>query len=78
MAGWNNTYADLTSPTGSRLIPVGDFTTFDFTAGYSFKKLSLLAKVSNIGNTLNYYVHENYSINPIPPRQLMTTISYRF
>lgn len=78
MAGWNNTYADLTSPTGSRLIPVGDFTTFDFTAGYSFKKLSLLAKVSNIGNTLNYYVHENYSINPIPPRQFMTTISYRF
>ncbi|MBB2151526.1 TonB-dependent receptor [Pedobacter gandavensis] len=77
-AGWNNTPADLASATGSRLIPVKGFTTFDFTAGYSFKKLSILGKVSNIGNTLNYYVHENYSINPIPPRQFMTTVSYRF
>lgn len=76
-AGWNNTPADLRKETGSRLIPVKGFTTFDLSAGYNFKKFSILGKVSNIGNTLNYYVHENYSINPIPPRQFMTTISYR-
>jgi iron complex outermembrane receptor protein len=37
-----------------------------------------LAKISNLTNTLNYYVHENYSINPIPPRQISATVSYRF
>ncbi|WP_316840318.1 TonB-dependent receptor [Pedobacter gandavensis] len=76
-AGWNNTKLDLDKGI-SRLIPVKGFTTFDFSAGYNFKKFSILGKVSNIGNTLNYYVHENYSINPIPPRQFMTTLSYRF
>ncbi len=62
----------------SRLFNVDAFTTLDVSAGYSFKKLSLLARVSNITNTLNYYVHENYSINPLPPTQLVATVSYRF
>jgi len=55
-----------------------DFATFDLSAGYSWKKLSLLAKVSNITNEINYLVHENYSINPIPPRMFQTTLSYKF
>lgn len=76
MAGWNNAVGQ--TQVGSRLIPIGGFTTFDFSAGYNFKRLSLLTKVSNIGNTLNYYVHENYSVNPIPPRQFITTLAYRF
>lgn len=76
MAGWNNTVEQ--SQSGSRLIPVGGFTTIDLSAGYNFKKISLLAKVSNITNELNYYVHENYSVNPIPPTQFVTTIGYRF
>ncbi|QNK63250.1 TonB-dependent receptor [Pedobacter sp. PAMC26386] len=59
-------------------IPLKPFTTVDFSAGYSFSQFSILAKLSNIGNTYNYYVHENYSINPIPPRQFMTTLSYKF
>ena len=59
-------------------IPLKAFTTVDFSAGYSFSDFSILAKLSNIGNTYNYYVHENYSINPIPPRQFMTTLSYKF
>ncbi|HEV2832778.1 MAG TPA: TonB-dependent receptor [Hanamia sp.] len=75
-AGWNNT-KDQTQ-NYSRLIPVNGFTTLDISAGYSFKKISLLAKVSNVGNTYNYYVHENYSINPIPPTQFIGTVSYRF
>lgn len=55
-----------------------DYATFDLSAGYTYKKLSLLAKISNITNEINYLVHENYSINPIPPRMFQTTVSYRF
>jgi iron complex outermembrane receptor protein len=74
--GWNNTKGQAQDY--SRLIAVGGFTTVDISAGYTNKNISLLAKVSNIGNTYNYYVHENYSINPIPPRQVIATIGYRF
>jgi iron complex outermembrane receptor protein len=74
--GWNNTFGQ-TQPY-SRLIPVEGFTTIDLTAGYNWKKFSVLAKLSNLTNTYNYYVHENYSINPIPPTQFITTLSYKF
>ena len=74
--GWNNTIDQEQSY--SRLIPVKGFTTVDISAGYSIKKFSLLAKISNLTNTYNYYVHENYSINPIPPRQLIATVAYKF
>jgi iron complex outermembrane receptor protein len=72
--GWN----DTKNATTSRLIPLAGFTTFDFSAGYSRNRVSLLAKVSNITNELNYFVHENYSVNPIAPRQFLTTVSYKF
>ncbi|RWU07716.1 TonB-dependent receptor [Pedobacter chitinilyticus] len=62
----------------SGIIPLKGFTTIDLSAGYSWKKLSLLGKLSNITNELNYFVHENYSVNPIPPRQFLTTLSYKF
>jgi iron complex outermembrane receptor protein len=75
-AGWNNTYGQTQA--GTRLIPMSGFTTVDLSLGYSFKKLSLLGKLSNISNELNYYVHENYSVNPIAPRQFLTTLSYKF
>ncbi|WP_276360174.1 TonB-dependent receptor [Daejeonella sp. H1SJ63] len=75
-AGWNNTVGQ--TQIGTRLIPVSGFTTFDFSMGYSLKRFSLLTKLSNITNELNYYVHENYSVNPIPPRQFLTTLSYKF
>ncbi|HEY0056671.1 MAG TPA: TonB-dependent receptor [Pedobacter sp.] len=61
-----------------RLIPLSSFQTFDLSLGYSVKKLSLLAKISNITDELNYIVHENYSVNPIAPRQFVTTLSYKF
>ncbi|WP_240743385.1 TonB-dependent receptor [Ilyomonas limi] len=77
--GWNNKKVlDPSEPTASRLIAVKGYTTVDITAGYSFKNIALLAKVSNVTNTLNYYVHENYSINPIPPRQFVAMVSYKF
>lgn len=74
--GWNNTIGQAQNY--SRLIPVEAFTTVDISAGYSIKRFSLLAKVSNLTNVLSYYVHENYSINPIPPRQFVATIAYKF
>lgn len=74
--GNNNTYGQ--TPEFSRLIPLTGFTTFDVSAGYGFRKISLLAKVSNITNTLNFLIHDRYSIMPIPPRQFTATVSYRF
>ena len=74
--GWNNTVEQAQKY--SRLIPVDGFTTVDVSAGYNIKRFSLLAKVSNLANTYNYYVHENYSINPIAPRQFVTTVAYKF
>lgn len=63
--------------TSSGIIPLNGFTSFDFSAGYSFRKFSILGKLTNLTNELNYFVHENYSVNPIPPRQFMATISYK-
>lgn len=74
--GWNNTIGQAQNY--SRLIPVEAFATVDVSAGYSIKRFSLLAKVSNLANVLNYYVHENYSINPIAPRQFVATVAYKF
>ncbi|QEM05766.1 TonB-dependent receptor [Mucilaginibacter rubeus] len=62
----------------SKLVYVPGFTTVDASVGYTYKKISIIGKISNIGNVLNYNVHENYSINPIPPRQFLTTLSYKF
>ena len=74
--GWNNTIGQAQNY--SRLIPVSAFTTLDLSAGYSFKKFSVLAKLANATNTLNYYVHENYSINPIAPTSFVATVAYKF
>jgi iron complex outermembrane receptor protein len=74
----NGGYNDSKIQNYSRLIPLSAFTTFDLSAGYNWRKISLLAKIANITNELNYFVHENYSVNPIPPRQFMTTLSYKF
>jgi iron complex outermembrane receptor protein len=74
--GWNNTQQQTQA--FSRLIRVNGFSTVDISAGYTLKKISLMAKLSNLFNTYNYYVHENYSINPIAPRQLIGTLAYRF
>ncbi len=74
--GNNNTYGQ--TPAFSRLIPLTGFTTIDLTAGYGFRAVSLLVKLSNITNELNYLIHDRYSIMPIPPRQLTATLSYKF
>jgi len=80
--GWNDNIL-INSTTGAvtiddRDIPLKGYTTLDLSAGYSWKKISFLCKLSNVGNVLNYTVHENYSVNPIAPRQIMTTLKYKF
>ena len=77
--GWNDTY-DSTKPNGinDRDIPIEGYTTIDTSIGYTWKKISILCKLSNITNELNYTAHENYSINPIAPRQFFTSIKYKF
>ncbi len=81
VGGWNTdvTKANNTATFAyrDRRIDVSGFTTIDVTAGYTFRKVSLLAKISNITNTYNFYVHENYSVNPIPPAQFSATLSYK-
>jgi len=81
IGGWNNQYnTDFTKyPNGIwyREIPLEGYTTIDVSAGYNWKKISLLCKLSNITNELNYTVHENYSVNPIAPRQVMVSLKYK-
>ncbi|QQL49162.1 TonB-dependent receptor [Mucilaginibacter ginkgonis] len=76
LAGYNNTVGQTQNY--SRLLPVGGFATLDLSAGYSYKKFSILAQVSNVTNTFNYLIHDNYSVTPIPPTQFLTTVSYKF
>jgi iron complex outermembrane receptor protein len=60
------------------VVNVDAYTTVDLSAGYTYKKVSLLAKLSNITDELNYTVHENYSVNPIAPRMVSATLAYKF
>lgn len=76
LGGYNNTVGQSIS--GSRIVPLTGFTTIDLSAGYTYNSWSLQFKLSNLFNALNYLVHDNYSITPIAPRQLMMTASYRF
>ncbi|ESU20619.1 ferrichrome-iron receptor [Flavobacterium cauense R2A-7] len=82
IGGWNNDYVYNTTTNvvefRDREIPVDGYITVDASVGYTWKQISLLCKVSNITNELNYSVHENYSINPIAPRQVMATLKYKF
>jgi iron complex outermembrane recepter protein len=79
IGGWNN-QVDSKLPNGifDREIPLTDYTTIDASAGYTWKQFSILCKLSNLANILNYTVHENYSVNPIAPRQIMTSLKYKF
>lgn len=78
IGGWNNQH-DSTKPGGiwDREVPLEGYSTIDVSAGYEWKKISILFKLSNITNELNYTVHENYSVNPIAPRQIMASLRYK-
>ncbi len=87
--GWNDDYlwtavTPATNPPTynvtirDRDIPMEGYTTVDLSVGYTWKKISVLCKLSNITDELNYTVHENYSVNPIAPRQIMGSLKYKF
>ncbi|MFV5688337.1 TonB-dependent siderophore receptor [Flavobacterium sp. ZT3R25] len=86
--GWNDRYVwtenkPVTTPKTytvtieDRDIPLQGYTTVDASVGYDWEKVSILCKVSNITDELNYTVHENYSVNPIAPRQVMVSLKYK-
>ncbi|MFV8352654.1 TonB-dependent siderophore receptor [Flavobacterium sp. XS2P14] len=79
VGGWNN-QVDASLPNGifDREIPLEGYSTIDVSVGYEWKKISILCKISNVTNELNYTVHENYSVNPIAPRQVLTSLRYKF
>ena len=75
--GWNNQKDANGKQKTDRLIPMSDFTQVDFSIGYQFKKFLIQGKLANAFNVLNYNVHENYSVNPIMPRNFYVTLTYK-
>lgn len=74
--GYNNKVGQSIS--GNRLVALSGFSTVDLSAGYTYKNISLQCRLSNIFNTLNYLVHDNYSITPTAPTEWRATLSYKF
>lgn len=82
LAGWNDTKnggsSSLDGRNGvSRIFELKDYTTVYFSAGYEWKKFMIQAKVNNIFDVVNYNVHENYSVNPIAPRNFYVSLTYK-
>ena len=78
LAGWNNLKDKNGNPKTNRMYEIGDFTTVDFTIGYQFKKFNIQGRLGNIFDVVDYNVHENYSVNPITPRNFYLTFNYKF
>jgi len=75
LAGRNPT----NSPTNTnKLIELPDFITVDLNAGYALDPFAVRLKLSNLFNKLSYNAHDDNSINPIAPRQIAATFSYKF
>lgn len=81
MAGWNDTKTGANSLAArngvSRVFEIKDYTTVALSAGYEWKKFMIQAKVGNLFDVENYNVHENYSVNPITPRNFYFTLTYK-
>lgn len=81
LAGWNDTKTGANSLAArngvSRGFEIKDYTTVSLSVGYDWKKFSLQGKVGNLFDVDNYNVHENYSVNPITPRNYYFTLTYR-
>ncbi|MCW3101824.1 MAG: fhuA [Bacteroidetes bacterium] len=61
-----------------KLMTLPDYCLLDASIGYSRNRFSLRVKVSNLLDVLSYNVHDDNSVNPIAPRSVMSTISYKF
>jgi len=78
IAGWNDSKSTTVNRKDvSRMMDLKDYTTVSFSAGYEWKKFMIQAKVNNLFDVVNYNVHENYSVNPIAPRNYYVTLTYK-
>ncbi len=78
LAGWNDTKATNTTRSGvTRLLEVDDYMTASLSAGYDWNRFSIMGKVGNLFDSVNYNYHENYSVNPITPRNFYVTLTYK-
>lgn len=77
LAGWNNLKDANGNQKTNRMYEIGDYTTVDFSIGYQAKKFSIMGKIGNLFDVVDYNVHENYSVNPITPRNFYLTINYK-
>ncbi|MBW7675925.1 TonB-dependent siderophore receptor [Chryseobacterium chendengshani] len=78
IAGWNDSKStNITRKDVSRSFELEDYTTVSLSLGYEWKKFSIQGKVGNLFDVVNYNVHENYSVNPITPRNYYFTLTYK-
>ena len=78
LAGWNDNKAqNIVRNNISRTYEVKDYTTLALSVGYEWKKFLLQAKLNNVFDKVSYTIHENYSINPIAPRNFYFTLTYK-
>ena len=76
IAGWNDTKKTLADRNGvSRLLEVDDYTTVALSLGYDWNKFAIMGKVGNLFDKAAYNYHENYSVNPIAPRNFYLTLT---
>jgi iron complex outermembrane receptor protein len=61
-----------------KLIFVAGYYQLDATIAYTYKKVNIAAKLSNITNALNYNIHDDNSLNPIAPRVYSVNLNYNF
>lgn len=73
-AGWNDVKGQKQA---TRMIDIDGFTTVDISIGYEWKKFMIQGRVGNLFDVVNYNVHENYSVNPITPRNYYFTLTYK-
>lgn len=79
LGGWNDSKSTLVSRKDvTRIMKLEDYNTLAVSAAYEWKKFSIQAKVNNLFNSRAYIVHENYSVNPIAPRNYYVTVGYKF
>jgi iron complex outermembrane recepter protein len=61
-----------------RIFELPDYFQFDATAGYTYKKIALRAKMANLFNVMSYNVHDDNSVNPIAPRNYSLSLNFKF
>lgn len=61
-----------------RLIRLDDYFQLDAMVGYEFGKFGIRGRLANLTNELNYNIHDDNNLNPIPPRMYSIALNYHF